>query len=263
MSDDVIRYANEEGVAAISLNRPEVLNSFNRAMGRELQKALAAAASDDSVRAVLLTGVGRGFCAGQDLSEVLPKDGEPAPDLGDTVRDTYIPIVLALRNLAKPIVCAVNGVAAGAGANIALACDFVLASEQASFVQSFCKLGLVPDSGGTFFLPRLVGPARAAALTMLGDKVSAAEAQDLGLIYKTVPHESLMDEAGKLARRLAKQPTAGLALIKRALNQSLTNDLETQLQVERAFQTLAGQTHDYQEGVAAFLEKRKPNYTGK
>ena len=262
MSYQFIRYEFEAGVAELTLNRPDVLNSFNRAMARELQDALKQAAENAEVRAVLLTGEGRGFCAGQDLAEVLPKEGEPEPVLGDTVRDSYNPIILALRQLPKPVVCAVNGVAAGAGANIAFACDFTFASEKASFVQSFCHLGIVPDSGGTFILPRLVGMARASALTMLGEKIKGPEAVELGLIYKSLPPEALMEEARKLARHLATQPTRGLGLIKQALNQSLSNDLASQLQLEQEYQTLAGQTDDYKEGVAAFLEKRKPQYRG-
>ena len=259
----MIRYQFDQGVAVITLNRPDVLNSFNRAMGKQLHQALADAADDDQVRAVLLTGAGRGFCAGQDLAEVLPAEGQPKPVLGDTVRDTYNPIILGIRNLEKPVICAVNGVAAGAGANIAYACDLVLASNKASFVQSFCKLGLVPDSGGTFFLPRLVGMARANALAMLGDKIRAEDALAMGLIYKVCEPEALMDQALELARGLATQPTAGLGLIKRAFNQSFANDLETQLELERQLQTEAGETYDYNEGVAAFMEKRKPQYKGK
>ncbi len=263
MSYQFIQYECEAGVAQITLNRPDKLNSFNRAMAAELQQALGDAGSDEAVRAVLLTGMGRGFCAGQDLADVLPQEGQPAPVLGDTVRDCYNPIILGLRNLAKPVVCAVNGVAAGAGANIAFACDIVLASEKASFVQSFCHLGLVPDSGGTFFLPRLVGLPIATALAMLGDKVRAADAVDMGLIYKACAPESLMEEAVGLAQKLAKQPTVGLGLIKKALNQSLTNDLQSQLELEEKYQTAAGKTYDYQEGVSAFIEKRSPKYLGK
>ncbi len=262
MSYEFIVYEMEQGVATIKLNRPEVLNSFNKGMAREVQDGLARAGKDPEVRALLLTGEGRGFCAGQDLSEVLPKEGGPPPVLGDTVRESYNPVILGLRYLEKPVVCAVNGVAAGAGANMALACDLVLASEKASFVQSFCKIGLVPDSGGTFFLPRLVGLPRATAMAMLGGKVTAREALEMGMIYKVCTSIELEGVAVKLARYLATQPTAGLGLIKQALNASLANDLEAQLHLEEEYQTRAGQTHDYQEGVAAFLEKRKPNYRG-
>ncbi|MDJ0838771.1 MAG: 2-(1,2-epoxy-1,2-dihydrophenyl)acetyl-CoA isomerase PaaG [Acidobacteriota bacterium] len=257
-----ILYAFEAGVATITLNRTRKLNSFNRAMAEEVQAALAVCSKDDQVRAVLLTGAGDGFCAGQDLKEVLPKQGEPLPVLGDTVAANYNPTILAIRNLEKPVICAVNGVAAGAGANIALACDFVIASEKAEFVQSFAAIGLVPDSGGTFFLPRLVGLPRATAMAMLGDKIKAREAQDMGLIYKAEPHPLFLEEARKLAQLLATRPTRGLGLTKKAFNQSLNNDLETQLQLERDYQTELGNSHDYNEGVAAFLEKRKPQYRG-
>ncbi len=263
MKNQLIRYEDDQGVALMTLNRPEVLNSFNKAMALELQEALDEAAADTAVRAVMLTGAGRGFSAGQDLSEVVPEEGEAPPVLGDTVRDSYNPIITRLRALEKPVVCAVNGVAAGAGANIALACDLVLASEKASFVQSFCKIGLVPDSGGTFFLPRLVGLSRATAMAMLGEKITARDALDMGMIYKVCEPEALHAEAFELACRLATQPTAGLGLIKRALNRSWSNDLAAQLELERECQTLAGQTHDYQEGVAAFIEKRRPSYRGK
>lgn len=252
-----------DGVATITLVRPEVLNSFNRPMARRLQEALDAAAGDEGIRAVLLTGAGRAFCAGQDLAEALPPDGSPAPPIESIVRESYNPIVRRLREIEKPIVCAVNGVAAGAGANIALACDFVLAAEQASFVQAFSKIGLIPDSGGTFLLPRLVGLARATALTMLGEKLTAAEALSLGLIYRVVPGETLLEEARALARRLAAMPTRGLGLTKRALNAGLTNDLATQLEVEAELQREAGRTEDYREGVRAFQEKRAARFVGR
>lgn len=251
------------GVAKITLNRPEVLNSFNLDMAQALQRALDRAGEEDAIRAVLITGAGRGFCAGQDLKEVLPKEGEPEPNLSDTVAASYNPVILGIRQLEKPVVAAVNGIAAGAGANLAFACDLVLAADSASFVQSFCKLGLVPDSGGTFILPRLVGMARATALTMLGEKLTAEQARDWGLIYQVHPADELLEQATSLANRLATQPTKGLGFIKRALNASWTNDLERQLLLEQELQGAAGRTQDYREGVAAFLEKRKPNYTGK
>jgi len=250
-----------QGVARITLNRPDVLNSFNGEMARELQDALRAAAGDDAVRALLLTGAGRAFCAGQDLAEV--KLGEAMPDLGDTVRERYNPIIRALRSLEKPVVCAVNGVAAGAGANLALACDIVLAADSATFIQSFSKIGLVPDSGGTYFLPRLVGMARATALTMLGDKVTAEQALAMGMVYQTYPVAALADAAFALAGTLATQPTRSFGLIKRALNASLGNTLEAQLEVEEQTQREAGRTEDFKEGVRAFLEKRKPRFVGK
>lgn len=257
-----ILYTVEQGVAAITLNRPEVLNSFNRAMAVEVKTALAEASADREVRAVLLAGAGRAFCAGQDLAEAMPKDG-PAPDLGDIVARSYNPIVRTIRQIDKPVICAVNGVAAGAGANLAFACDFVLAASDASFIQSFSKIGLVPDTGGTFFLPRLVGMARATALMMLGDKVSAQDAVAMGLILRAVESSTLMEEATALARTLAARPTRGLGLIKRALNASATNGLDEQLALEAQLQAEAGSTADYQEGVKAFLEKRTPAFVGR
>lgn len=257
-----ILYTVEQGVAAITLNRPEVLNSFNRAMAVEVKTALAEASANREVRAVLLAGAGRAFCAGQDLAEAMPKDG-PAPDLGDIVARSYNPIVRTIRQIDKPVICAVNGVAAGAGANLAFACDFVLAASDASFIQSFSKIGLVPDTGGTFFLPRLVGMARATALMMLGDKVSAQDAVAMGLILRAVESSKLMEEATALARTLAARPTRGLGLIKRALNASATNGLDEQLALEAQLQAEAGSTADYQEGVKAFLEKRTPAFVGR
>jgi len=257
-----ILYELDQGVATITLNRPDVLNSFNRPMAAELRQALAEAAADRDVRAVLLTGAGRAFCAGQDLAEAMPKEG-PAPDLGDIVARGYNPIVRTLRQIDKPVVCAVNGVAAGAGANLALACDFVLAAVDASFIQSFSKIGLVPDTGGTFFLPRLVGLARATAMMMLADKVTAPDAVAMGLILRTVETPRLLEEATALARQLATRPTRGLGLIKRALNASATNGLDEQLALEAQLQAEAGSTADYREGVKAFLEKRAPSFIGR
>ena len=262
MAFEHILYEVEQGVAVITLNRPDVLNSFNRAMAVELRQVLSAATGNPEVRAVLLTGAGRAFCAGQDLAEAMPREG-PAPDLGDIVARFYNPIVRTIRQLDKPIVCAVNGVAAGAGANLAFACDFVLAASEASFIQSFSKIGLVPDTGGTFFLPRLVGMARATALMMLGDKVSAADAVAMGLIFRAVEGGKLMEEATALARKLATQPTRGLALIKRLLTESATNGLDGQLALEAQLQAEAGSTSDYREGVKAFLDKRAPVFTGR
>jgi len=262
MDYDFLREATDQGVTTITLSRPEVLNSFNRRMAQELQRALAKAGSDASVRAVLLTGSGRGFCAGQDLAEATA--GEPGSlDLGDVVRTSYAPMVLAIRELEKPVVCAVNGVAAGAGANLALACDIVIAAEDASFIQSFNKIGLVPDTGGTFFLPRLVGHARATALMFLGDKVPANKALEWGMIHDVVPHTVLLDTALALARQLATMPTRAFALTKQALNASWTNDLKSQVKVEEEMQRQAGRTADFIEGVRAFLEKRKPTYSGR
>lgn len=262
MDYDFIRFETADGVAIITLCRPDVLNAFNRKMAKDLQQALKVAGETDSVRAVLLTGAGRGFCAGQDLAEATA--GVPGSvDLGDIVKTNYTPSVLAVRELMKPVVCAVNGVAAGAGANLALACDIVIAAEDASFIQSFTKIGLVPDTGGTFFLPRLVGPARATALMMLADKVPAAKAKEWGMIYDVVPPTVLLDTALALAKQLATMPTRALALTKQALNQSMGTDYKTALAVEEKLQREAGQTADYAEGVRAFLEKRKPVYTGR
>lgn len=262
MTYENIRYELANGVARITLHRPEVLNSFTRPMSAELQRALRDAADDPAVRAILLTGAGRGFCAGQDLAEAMPSDGSEAPPIADIVRATYNPVVLLLRTIEKPVVCAVNGVAAGAGANLAFACDIVLAADSASFIQSFAKIGLVPDTAGTFTLPRLVGMARATALMMLGDKVSASDAQAMGMIWRVVPAASLMEEAEKLARHLATQPTRALGMIKRALNASLTNGVAEQLEVEARLQAEAGGTRDFGEGVTAFLEKRGAVFVG-
>jgi 2-(1,2-epoxy-1,2-dihydrophenyl)acetyl-CoA isomerase len=257
-----ILYDVNQGVAAITFNRPDVLNSINRAMASEIRQALSASSADAEVRAVMLTGAGRAFCAGQDLAEAMPKEG-PAPDLGDIVARGYNPIVRTIRQLDKPVVCAVNGVAAGAGANLAFACDFVLAASDASFIQSFSKIGLVPDTGGTFFLPRCIGMARATALMMLANKVTAQEAVAMGLILKAVDAPKLVEEATALSRQLATQPTRGLGLIKRALNASATNGLDEQLALEAQLQAEAGSTADYREGVKAFLEKRPPVFIGR
>ncbi len=257
-----IKFVQEGGVVTITFNRPDVLNSFNMAMAKEVQDALNQCASDDTVRAVLITGEGRAFSAGQDLSEAAPADA-PWPDISRIVRESYNPIIRAIRNMEKPVIGAVNGVAAGAAANLALACDIVLASEKASFLQAFCHIGLIPDSGGTFFLPRLAGFARATAMAMLGEKIPAQQALEWGMIYKVVPADLLIPEARKMALHLANQPTKGLGLIKRALNQSLGNDLEAQLEVEAQLQAQAAATEDCKEGITAFLEKRNPVFKGR
>lgn len=257
-----IRYTADQGVATVTLCRPEVLNSFNRGMAQDVQRALAYIAKDTGIRAVLLTGDGRGFCAGQDLAEATTGD-VGSIDLGDIVKSNYAPIVSALRSLEKPVVCAVNGVAAGAGANLAFACDVVIASEDASFIQSFTKIGLVPDTGGTFFLPRLVGMARASAMMFLADRIPARKALEYGMIYDVVSAAELLDRATSVARQLASMPTRALGLTKRALNASLGNDLPSQLVVEEELQRAAGKTEDYAEGVRAFLEKRTPTYVGR
>jgi 2-(1,2-epoxy-1,2-dihydrophenyl)acetyl-CoA isomerase len=253
---------DRDAVARITLNRPDVLNSFNRAMAGELTATLSRCGADSSVRAVLLTGAGRGFCAGQDLAEALPKEGQ-MPDLGDFVRDSWNRVVLAIRTLEKPVVCAVNGTAAGAGANLAFACDIVFASREANFIQSFAKIGVIPDTGGTFILPRLVGLQRASALTMLAEKLPATQAHEWGLVYKVCEPAAVVDEAFACAKQLATQPTRALGLIKRGFNRSLGVDLTAQLAYEEELQREAGRTADYAEGVSAFLEKRAPKFTGR
>ncbi len=262
MSDSLIKFSVNDGVGKIILNRPTVLNSFTMEMGTQFQDALKQCRDDGAVRAVLISGEGRAFCAGQDLAEAAPP-GKPLADIRKIVQHTYNPSILLIREIEKPVICAVNGVAAGAGANIALACDIVLASEKASFLQAFCHIGLVPDSGGTFFLPRLTGLPRATAMMMLGEKIPAADALAMGMIYKVCAAEELQDTALKLAMHLATQPTKGLGLTKRALNATFSNDLAAQLALEEEFQAMAGSSEDYKEGVAAFLEKRKPQFKGK
>ena len=251
----------EKGIARITLNRPEVFNSFNREMALALQKVLDDCAANDMVRAIVLTGNGKAFCAGQDLKEVTTP--ELHPGFRTILDEHYGPIITRLRNIEKPVIAAVNGVGAGAGANIALACDVIIAREEASFIQAFSKIGLIPDSGGTYFLPRIVGFQKALALAMLADKVSAKEAESMGLIYKAVASEEYEAFVEKIAAKLANMPTKALGLIKKAFNASLANDLETQLALESDLQIIASETEDYQEGVTAFIEKRKPNYKGR
>ena len=257
-----ILYEARQGVARITLNRPEVLNSFDAAMSLSLQQILAEVTRDVTLRAVYLTGAGRAFCAGQDLTEAT-SEAAGIVDFGARVRNLYNPLVLALRRMPKPVVCAVNGVAACAGANLALACDIVIAAEAAAFLQAFVKIGLVPDTGGTWSLPRLVGSAQAAALMLLGEKLPAARALELGLIYQVCPGAELETVGFGLAAQLATQPTYALSLIKQLLAVSSHNSLEQQLELEAEYQALAGRSEDYAEGVRAFLEKRKPTFTGK
>ncbi|MCR9152764.1 MAG: enoyl-CoA hydratase-related protein [Bacteroidetes bacterium] len=252
--------AQEGAVLKLTLNRPDKYNSFVREMALSLQAELNRAQSDASIRAVLLTGTGKAFCAGQDLAEATDPNG---PELSKIVREHYNPIIEALRNLDKPVVAAVNGVAAGAGANIALACDVVFAAEGASFIQAFSKIGLIPDSGGTYTLPRLIGLQKASALMMLGDKVSAQEAETMGMIYKWAPEDEYMVLAEKTALKLSQMPTLALARTKALLNASYQNDLKGQLELEDKYQTECGHSEDYREGTAAFLEKRKPTFKGK
>jgi len=252
-----------DGVMSIALNRPDVLNSFNGRMADELIAALRKAAEDTGVRAVLLTGSGRAFCAGQDLAAVLPAAGQPTPDLGDVVARQYNPIIRGIRTIEKPVICAVNGVAAGAGANLAFACDIVVAAEDATFIQSFARVGLIPDSGGTFILPRIIGLQRAAALTMLGEKLSALRAKEWGLVHDVVPGAVLADTSFDLARRLADMPTRGLGLTKRGFNAAFANDLDAQLALEEELQREAGRTADHAEGVRAFVEKRPARFEGR
>ncbi|MBP2831588.1 2-(1,2-epoxy-1,2-dihydrophenyl)acetyl-CoA isomerase [Aquimarina sp. U1-2] len=251
----------QNNIATITLNRPETFNSFNREMALLLQKTLDDCKTNNEVRAIVLTGNGKAFCAGQDLNEVTSP--ELNPGFRKILEEHYNPIVQRIRTIEKPIIAAVNGVAAGAGANIALACDIVVAVESASFIQAFSKIGLIPDSAGTFFLPRLIGFQKASALMMLGDKVNAKEAEQLGMLYKVFSSEIFAEEVHKLAIQLAQMPTKALGLTKRLLNQSMTNNLEQQLAMESELQIEAAESEDYQEGVNAFIEKRKPVFKGK
>lgn len=260
MEYQYINFEKQDSVARIIFNRPEVYHSVNRGMALEIQAALSECAADDVVRCVVIRGTGKAFCAGQDLKEVIDPNG---PELKHIVRDHYNPIILQVRNLEKPVICAVNGVAAGAGANLALCGDIVVASSTASFVQAFSKIGLIPDSGGTYFLPRLIGWQRAAAIMMRADKITSAEAEKMGMIYKTYEADVFDAEVEKLAAEFARMATTGLALTKKALNASAQNTLEQQLALEEQLQTIAGQTEDFREGVAAFLEKRAPKFAGK
>jgi 2-(1,2-epoxy-1,2-dihydrophenyl)acetyl-CoA isomerase len=257
---DIVSLTKENGVGFITFNRADKYNSFNREMALAVQAHLEDCGKDDAVRCIYITGSGKAFCAGQDLAEAIDIAG---PGLEKIVSEHYNPIIFLLRNIEKPVVAAVNGVAAGAGANIALACDIVVATESASFIQAFSKIGLIPDSAGTFFLPRLIGMQRAAALMMTGDKVNAADAMNMGMIYKCYADDVFETESKKLAVSLAAMPTKGIGLTKRLLNESFTNNLAQQLELEKQLQVAASATEDYREGVNSFLEKRKPVFKGK
>lgn len=262
MNHKNIEFSVENGFAKIILNRPNALNSFNKEMGSEVISALTECRDNENIRAVLITGSGKAFCAGQDLKEAVP-DNEPPADLGDILNTVYNPIIKLIRTIEKPVVAGVNGVAAGAGANIALACDILTASEKASFIQAFSKIGLIPDSGGTYFLPRLVGRHRTAAMVMLADKLSASDAFNYGFVYKVYSEENFEEGTLNLVKHLASLPTKALGLTKRALNASYGNTLNEQLELEKELQVEAGSTEDYIEGVNAFKEKRAANFKGK
>jgi len=265
MNYENILFEINDGIAQLTLNRPDKLNSVTQAMHEEVRHAIHKVNSDKSVRVFVLTGAGRGFCAGQDLSDRAVEPGAPgfrAVDLGDSVEKNYAPLVLALRAVPMPVICAVNGVAAGAGANLALACDIVIAAKSASFVEVFCKLGLIPDTGGTYFLPRLIGSARAMGMALLGEKLSAEKAEAWGLIWKCVPDEELTAQVQAMAKHFASAPTKGLAFTKQALYTSAQNTLPQQLKLECGMMSELGRSADYREGVAAFMEKRAPQFTG-
>ena len=255
----MIQFEIVTGVGKITLNRPEKYHSFVREMALKLQETLDKCNDNQEVRAILITATGKAFCAGQDLGEATDPNG---PDLAQIVQEHYNPIINKIRNMEKPVIAAINGVAAGAGASIALCCDIVVATESATFIQAFSKIGLIPDSAGTFFLPRLVGMQKAAALMMTAEPVSAKDAEAMGMIYKVFSDESFKEESWKLVSALAKMPTKGLGLTKRLLNASYSNNLEQQLDMEDKCQTIAGNTADFKEGIEAFFEKRKPNFKG-
>ena len=260
MKSNTIKIENRGAVAILSLNRPEVFHSFNREMSYALLEALSTAEEDNNIRAIIITGSGKAFSAGQDLTEATAVDG---PTIENILNEHYNPLVRSIRSMNKPIIAAVNGIAAGAGANLALCCDIILASNQSSFIQAFSKIGLIPDTGGTFFLPRMIGFHRAMAYMMTAEKMSAQEAKDCGLVFKIFDDENFLEECIGFATNLANMPTRALALTKKALNISFSNTMDQQLGVELLLQIEASQTHDFKEGIEAFLQKRKPNFIGK
>ena len=260
MKSNTIKIENRGAVVILSLNRPEVFHSFNREMSHALLEALSTAEEDNNIRAIIITGSGKAFSAGQDLTEATAVDG---PTIENILNEHYNPLVRSIRSMNKPIIAAVNGIAAGAGANLALCCDIILASNQSSFIQAFSKIGLIPDTGGTFFLPRMIGFHRAMAYMMTAEKMSAQEAKDCGLVFKIFDDQNFLEECIGFATNLANMPTRALALTKKALNISLSNTMDQQLGVELLLQIEASQTHDFKEGIEAFLQKRKPNFIGK
>ena len=255
----MIQFEKIDGVGKITLNRPEKFHSFVREMALELQNVLNKCTEDNEVRAILITANGKAFCAGQDLGEASDPNG---PDISKIIQEHYNPIIRKIRSLDKPVVAAVNGVAAGAGASLALCCDIIVATKNASFIQAFSKIGLIPDSGSTYFLPKLIGMQKATALMMTADPISAKDAESMGMIYKTYSNEEFESESWKLVRKLAQMPTKALGLTKELLNASIENTLEQQLNIEEKYQSVAADTIDFKEGVQAFLEKRKPNFKG-